>query len=143
MVAQNIDIDAVRQQFPILSQAVNGKPLVYFDNAATTQKPRRVLDSLLHYYEGYNANIHRGIHTLAEKATGAFEETRSAFRRFLNASGNEEIIFTYGTTDGINLVAQTFGRKFIGPGDEIIISAMEHHSNIVPWQILCQANGCT
>ncbi len=142
MVAQNIDINAVRQQFPILDQDVNGKPLVYFDNAATTQKPRRVLDSLLQYYEGYNANIHRGIHTLAEKATGAFEETRTAFRHFLNASSNEEIIFTYGTTDGINLVAQTFGRKFIGPGDEIIISTMEHHSNIVPWQILCQANGC-
>lgn len=142
MGVQNIDIKTVRQQFPILNQDVNGKPLVYFDNAATTQKPRQVLDSLLQYYEGYNANIHRGIHTLAERATSAFEETRSAFRRFLNASGNEEIIFTYGTTDGINLIAQTFGRKFIGPGDEIIISEMEHHSNIVPWQILCQANGC-
>lgn len=142
MAVQNIDINAVRQQFPILDQDVHGKPLVYLDNAATTQKPMLVLDSLLQYYEGYNANIHRGIHTLAEKATGAFEETRSAFRRFLNASGNEEIIFTYGTTDGINLVAQTFGRKFIGPGDEIIISTMEHHSNIVPWQMLCQANGC-
>ena len=142
MAVQNIDIKAVRQQFPILNQDVHGKPLVYLDNAATTQKPLLVLDSLLQYYESYNANIHRGIHTLAEKATSAFEETRAAFRRFLNASGNEEIIFTYGTTDGINLVAQTFGRKFIGPGDEIIISTMEHHSNIVPWQILCQANGC-
>ncbi|GAA4442944.1 cysteine desulfurase [Ravibacter arvi] len=142
MTTQKLDIDAVRQQFPILHQQVNGKPLVYFDNAATTQKPKEVIDALSQYYTGYNANIHRGIHTLAEKATSAFEATRSAFRTFLNAAGTEEIILTYGTTDGINLVAQTFGRSFIGKGDEILISTMEHHSNIVPWQMLCEVNGC-
>lgn len=143
MGVQNIiNTDAVRRQFPILNQSVNSKPLVYFDNAATTQKPKEVIDALSGYYEGYNANIHRGIHTLAEKATAAFEETRSAFRAFLNASSNEEIIFTYGTTDSINLVAQTFGRKYLKVGDEILISTMEHHSNIVPWQILCESNGC-
>jgi cysteine desulfurase/selenocysteine lyase len=142
MGVQKIDIDAVRRLFPIVNQSVNGTPLVYFDNAATTQKPQTVLDALSNYYEGYNANIHRGIHTLAEKATAAFEETRTAFRSFLNAASREEIIFTYGTTDGINLVAQTYGRAFLQAGDEILISTMEHHSNIVPWQMLCESNGC-
>ncbi|MGR3809440.1 SufS family cysteine desulfurase [Jiulongibacter sp. NS-SX5] len=137
-----LNIDKIRADFPILHQEINGKPLVYFDNAATTQKPKAVIDALSGYYEGYNANIHRGIHHLAEKATSAFEETRKSIQRFLNAPSHEEIIFTYGTTDGINLVANTYGRSFLQEDDEIIISTMEHHSNIVPWQMLCQEKGC-
>ncbi|GAB3906008.1 cysteine desulfurase [Larkinella knui] len=137
-----LDIEAIRRDFPILDQVVNGRQLVYFDNAATTQKPLPVLNALTRYYEGYNANIHRGIHTLAEKATSAFEASRRAIQQFLNAAHVEEIIFTYGTTDGINLVAQTYGRRFLKEGDEIIISTMEHHSNIVPWQMLCEEKGC-
>ncbi|MFC5412651.1 SufS family cysteine desulfurase [Larkinella bovis] len=137
-----LDIEAIRRDFPILDQVVNGRQLVYFDNAATTQKPLPVLNALARYYEGYNANIHRGIHTLAEKATSAFEASRRAIQQFLNAAQVEEIIFTYGTTDGINLVAQTYGRRFLKEGDEIIITTMEHHSNIVPWQMVCEENGC-
>lgn len=137
-----LDIQKIRADFPILDQKINGKDLVYFDNAATTQKPLQVLDALANYYGKYNANIHRGIHHLAEKATAAFEESRKAIQKFLNAKYTEEIIFTYGTTDGINLVAQTYGRAFLKEGDEIIISTMEHHSNIVPWQMLCEQNGC-
>lgn len=137
-----IDIQRVRQDFPILDQLVNGKPLVYFDNAATNQKPIPVLNALAHYYEHDNANIHRGIHTLAERATSDFEASRQKIREFLNAQHVEEIIFTYGTTDGINLVAQSYGRKFLKEGDEILISTLEHHSNIVPWQMLCEEKGC-
>ena len=137
-----LDINKIRQDFPILDEKVNGRDLVYFDNAATTQKPFVVLEALANYYGHYNANIHRGIHFLAEKATSAFEDSRSAIQKFLNAAHKEEIIFTYGTTDGINLVAQTYGRKFLKEGDEIIISTLEHHSNIVPWQMLCEENGC-
>lgn len=137
-----LNIEAIRRDFPILDQVVNGRQLVYFDNAATTQKPLPVLNALARYYEGYNANIHRGIHTLAEKATSAFEASRRAIQQFLNAAYLEEIIFTYGTTDGINLVAQTYGRRFLKEGDEIIITTMEHHSNIVPWQMLCEEKGC-
>lgn len=137
-----LDIQRIRNDFPILDQQINGKPLVYFDNAATTQKPKQVIEALSGYYEGYNANIHRGIHHLAEKATAAFEDSRKAIKSFLNASSDEEIIFTYGTTDGINLVAQTYGRAFLKEGDEIIITTMEHHSNIVPWQMLCEEKGC-
>ena len=136
-----LDIRKIRAEVPILHQQVNRKPLVYFDNAATTQKPLRVIEALTDYYSGYNANIHRGIHTLAEKATSAFEESRRAVKEFMNAPEAEEIIFTYGTTDGINLIASTFGRANIGEGDEIIISSMEHHSNIVPWQMLCEETG--
>lgn len=143
MGVSNLDIKTIRGQFPVLDQKINGKPLVYFDNAATTQKPKQVINALIDYYQGYNANIHRGIHTLAERATSAFEETRAAIARFINAPSSDEVIFTYGTTDSINLVAQTFGRSSIGKGDEIIISTMEHHSNIVPWQMLCETNGCT
>ncbi len=138
-----LDIAQIRADFPVLNQLVNGRPLVYLDNAATTHKPKPVLDALMRYYEHDNANIHRGIHTLAERATTAFEATRHAVRQFLNAGEVEEIIFTYGTTDGINLVAQTYGRTFLGKGDEILISTMEHHSNIVPWQMLCEERGCT
>ena len=136
-----IDTQKIRADFPVLDQTINGKQLVYFDNAATTQKPRAVIDALVHYYQTDNANIHRGIHTLAERATRDFEATREAVRAFLGAASTEEIIFTSGTTQGINLVASTFGRKFIGEGDEIIISGLEHHSNIVPWQMLCEEKG--
>ncbi|MEM9673868.1 MAG: cysteine desulfurase [Bacteroidota bacterium] len=139
--ATQFDIDQIRQDFPILHQEVNGRPLIYLDNAATTQKPQSVIDALTHYYEKDNANIHRGIHTLAERATAAFEETRQAIHRFINSNEPEEIVFTKGTTDGINLVASTFGRMNVQEGDEIIISAMEHHSNIVPWQMLCEEKG--
>ncbi|WP_288882335.1 cysteine desulfurase [Pedobacter panaciterrae] len=131
----------LRQQFPILNRMVKGKPLVYFDNAATSQKPQVVIDALTHYYTHYNANIHRGIHTLAEEATMAYEATRRTAQEFIGAVSEEEIIFTRGTTEGINLVAYTWGRQNIGTGDEIIISGMEHHSNIVPWQILCEEKG--
>ncbi len=137
-----LDIQQIRNDFPILDQQVNGRPLVYFDNAATNQKPRPVINALTRYYEGYNANIHRGIHHLAEQATAAFEASRRAVQEFLNAKHWQEIIFTYGTTDGINLVAQSYGRRFLKEGDEIIISTMEHHSNIVPWQMLCEERGC-
>jgi cysteine desulfurase/selenocysteine lyase len=141
-MSHNLHIASIRNDFPILNEVVNGKQLVYFDNAATTQKPRLVLDALAGYYEHYNANIHRGIHHLAEKATSAFEQSRKRLQAFLNAEYSEEIIFTYGTTDGINLVASSYGRKFLKEGDEVIISTMEHHSNIVPWQMLCEEKGC-
>jgi len=132
-----LDVQKIREQFPVLYQQVHGKNLIYFDNAATTQKPKRVIDSLVAYYEGYNANIHRGIHTLAEKATKAFEETRLAAQLFIHARHPEEVIFTTGVTGSINLVASSYGRTFLKAGDEVIISGMEHHSNIVPWQMIC------
>ena len=135
---QSLEIAKIREQFPVLHQNVNGKPLAYFDNAATSQKPTRVIDALSDYYSSYNANIHRGIHTLAEKATKAYEQTRFTVQRFIGAAEVEEIIFTKGTSEGINLVAATYGRKFINKGDEIIISGLEHHSNIVPWQLLAE-----
>lgn len=134
-------IEDIRKQFPVLHQEVNGHPLIYFDNAATTQKPISVIETLDSYYREINANIHRGIHTLAEKATTAFEATRKVAQAFLNAGEAEEIIFTKGTTEGINLVASTYGRANVKAGDEIIISTMEHHSNIVPWQMLCEEKG--
>ncbi len=131
------DVLKIRESFPILSRELNNKALVYLDNAATSQKPKVVIDALVDYYSNYNANIHRGIHTLAEEATAAYELTRVTVKNFINASFPEEIIFTRGATEGINLVAYTYGRQNINAGDEIIISGMEHHSNIVPWQILC------
>src|SRR5580693_782143 len=137
-ILKTLDITAIRQEFPILNREVKGRPLIYLDNAATTQKPQQVIDSIIHYYTNYNANIHRGIHTLAEEATADFEKTRDVVKTFIGAGSREEIIFTKGTTEGINLVAYTWGRKNIKAGDEIIISTMEHHSNIVPWQILCE-----
>ncbi len=137
-IQTGIDVVAIRKQFPILDREVKGKPLVYLDNAATSQKPQVVIDALLEYYTRYNANIHRGIHTLAEEATAAFEATRDRVKEFIGASSREEIIFTRGTTEGINLVAYTWGRQHIKEGDELIISGMEHHSNIVPWQVLCE-----
>ncbi|MBT1699875.1 cysteine desulfurase [Fulvivirgaceae bacterium PWU4] len=133
-----LNVEKLRAEFPVLHQQVNGRDLVYFDNAATNQKPKRVIDALVGYYTGYNANIHRGIHTLAEKATKAFEETRHTAKVFINAPSAEEIIFTRGVTESINLVAATYGRAFVKEGDEIIISNLEHHSNIVPWQLVCE-----
>ncbi len=140
-VLAHLDVEKIRKQFPVLHQEVNGKPLIYFDNAATSQKPKVVIDALSNYYERINSNIHRGIHTLAERATSAFEDTRKKVSEFLNANEVAEIIFTKGTTESINLVASSFGRKFIEEGDEILISHMEHHSNIVPWQMLCEEKG--
>ena len=138
IIKPSSDINVIRKSFPILNREVKNQLLVYLDNAATSQKPQVVIDALNYYYSNYNANIHRGIHTLAEEATAAYEATRSTVKDFINASSSEEIIFTRGTTEGINLVAYTWGRKNIHEGDEIIISTMEHHSNIVPWQILCE-----
>lgn len=140
-MTDTVDIAALRQQFPILHQRVNGQPLVYFDNAATTQKPQSVIDCITDYYKLYNANIHRGAHYLANISTEKFEGARDQIRRFIGASLKEEIVFTSGTTDAINLVAQTWGRKNVSPGDEIIVSTMEHHSNIVPWQMLAEEKG--
>ncbi len=131
------DVAAIRKEFPVLERKVKGKNLVYFDNAATAQKPQVVIDALVNYYQQFNANIHRGIHSLAEEATAAFEASRDTVKEFINAKYREEIIFTRGVTEGINLVASTWGRQNIKEGDEIIISGMEHHSNIVPWQMLC------
>jgi cysteine desulfurase/selenocysteine lyase len=139
--AIELDLEKIRKQFPVLHQQVNGKPLVYLDNAATNQKPKRVIDALTRYYEHDNSNIHRGIHTLAERATKAYEETRHAMQRFINAKHVEEIIFTRGVTESINLVSSSYGRAFVKAGDEIIISGMEHHSNIVPWQLICEEKG--
>jgi cysteine desulfurase/selenocysteine lyase len=137
----SIQVNAIRSLFPILHQEVNGHPLIYFDNAATTQKPVAVLDAIKQYYEKDNSNIHRGAHTLADRATRQYEETRESVRTLLNARETAEIIFTRGTTESINLVAKTFGPKFIQKGDEILISTLEHHSNIVPWQMLCEQTG--
>ncbi len=135
------DVEEIRRQFPILQQHVNGHPFVYFDNAATTQKPVSVIESIKKYYSNDNSNIHRGIHSLAERATVAFEETRVAVQNFINAPEKEEVIFTKGTSEGINLVASTLGRKILKAGDEVLISGMEHHSNIVPWQLICEEKG--
>ncbi|HTY11580.1 MAG TPA: cysteine desulfurase [Bacteroidota bacterium] len=137
----SFDVARVREDFPILAQKVHGKPLVYLDNAATSQKPQVVVDALTKYYASQNANIHRGVHALSELATYEYEKARGKVKLFLNASDSREIIFVRGTTEGINLVAQSYGRKFIKAGDEIIVSAMEHHSNIVPWQLLCEQTG--
>ena len=133
-----LDPTTIRADFPILRQRINGRPLVYLDNAATTQKPQSVIDRLVQYYVEENANVHRGVHTLSERATEAYERARETVRRFLNAAASQEIVFVRGTTEGINLVSQTYGRANVGRGDEIVISTMEHHSNIVPWQILCE-----
>lgn len=137
----SIQVNSIRSLFPILHQEVNGNPLIYLDNAATTQKPKAVLDTLTHYYEKDNSNIHRGAHTLADRATRQFEETRESVKAFIGARESAEIIFTRGTTESINLVAKTFGAKYFQKGDEILISTLEHHSNIVPWQMLCEHTG--
>jgi len=136
-----IDVERVRADFPILQQKIHGHPLVYLDNAATSQKPRAVIDAITHYYEGTNSNVHRGVHFLSENATEEYEAARLTVQEFLNAAHSREIVFVRGTTEGINLVAQTFGRAQVQAGDEVLITAMEHHSNIVPWQILCDEKG--
>lgn len=133
----------VRKDFPVLAQQVNGHDLVWFDNGATTQKPRQVIEAIADYYTHYNSNIHRGAHTLAARATDAYEGAREKVRRFINAASTEEIVFVRGTTEGINLVAQTFGRKYVGYGDEVIVSTLDHHANIVPWQQICKERGAT
>ena len=138
-----LNVDAIRNDFPILKREVNGKPLVYFDNGATSQKPQIVIDVISHYYEYENSNIHRGIHTLSQEATNAYEVAREKLRSFINAKHSHEIIFTKGTTDSINLLASSFGKKHLKKGDEIIISTMEHHSNIVPWQMICEEKEAT
>jgi cysteine desulfurase/selenocysteine lyase len=137
----SFDIIHIRHDFPILDLLVHGKPLIYFDNAATTQKPRQVIDRLVSYYKKENCNIHRSVHYLSNQATAAFEEARKTVQQFINAKHSHEIIFTKGATESINLVAQTFGRKYIHAGDEILISQMEHHSNLVPWQMLAEERG--
>lgn len=137
------DVARIRADFPILHQEVRGRPLVYLDSAATTQKPQAVIDALVRYYTHDNANVHRGVHALSERATQAYEGARERVRRFINARDTKEIIFVRGCTEAINLVAQTFGRSNVGPGDEVLITAMEHHSDIVPWQMLCQQVGAT
>ncbi|HEY3125239.1 MAG TPA: aminotransferase class V-fold PLP-dependent enzyme, partial [Thermoanaerobaculia bacterium] len=135
------DVLKVRGDFPILSRRVYGKPLVYFDNAATTQKPRAVMDAVRALYEKSYANIHRGVHSLSVESSEAYEKAREKMRDFLHAGDTREIVFVRGTTEGINLVAQTYGRANVRAGDEVLISALEHHSNIVPWQILCEEKG--
>ena len=139
----SIDVEKIRKEFPILSKMINGKPLVYLDNAATTQKPRAVIDAVRRYYEEDNANIHRGVHRLSVQATDAYENARRIVQRLISADRPEEIIFVRGATEAINLVAHSFGRSNVGAGDEIVISLMEHHSNIVPWQLLCEQTGAT
>jgi len=138
---KDFDVRKVRADFPILAQKINGKPLVYLDNAATSQKPQPVIDAIVRYYSSENANIHRGVHALSERATESYEQARKIVRRFINSADPREIIFVRGATEGINLVAQTWGRASIRRGDDIVVSAMEHHSNIVPWQILCEQQG--
>ena len=141
MIRDIFDAAKVRKNFPALNQKIYGKPLVYLDNAATTQKPKAVIDSLEQYYSSENANIHRGIYYLSQQATNAYEGVRARVRQFLNARSSDEIIFVRGATEGINLVAQSYGRTYVKKGDEIVVSVMEHHSNIVPWQMLCDEAG--
>lgn len=138
-----LDIEALRSEFPILGQKVNGKPLVYLDSAATTQKPLAVLETERRYYAELNSNIHRGVHALSQKATDAYESVRGVVKDFIHAKDTKEIIFVRGTTEGINLVAQTFGRSKVGAGDEILVSGLEHHSNLVPWQMLAESQGAS
>lgn len=141
--ADTISPERIKRDFPVLSQKVNGHDLVWLDNGATTQKPNSVIDKVSNYYRNCNSNIHRGAHTLAARATDAYEEAREKVRRFINASSSEEIIFVRGTTEGINLVAQSYGRQYLTPGDEVIVSELDHHANIVPWQRVCQERGAT
>ncbi|NVJ00663.1 cysteine desulfurase [Myxococcus sp. AM009] len=135
------DVKKVREDFPILHQEVRGRPLVYLDSAATAQKPQAVIDALVRFYQHDNANVHRGVHVLSERATEAYEGARETVRRFINARDAKEVVFVRGTTEAINLVAQTYGRKHIGAGDEVLITQMEHHANIVPWRMLCEQTG--
>ena len=142
-VSWKLDVEKIRADFPILREKIYGKPLVYLDSAATTQKPQVVIDSINHYYTSDNSNIHRGVYLLSQRATDGYERARVKVQRFINAAESREIIFVRSATEAINLVAQTYGREHVQAGDEVIVSAMEHHSNIVPWQILCQEKGAT
>ena len=142
-IAAGFDVESIREDFPVLKQTIHGKPLVYLDNAATAQKPYAVIEAIRKFHEVDCANIHRGVHELSQRSTAAYEATRAKMKRFLNARSKSELIFVRGTTEGINLVASSWGHKNVREGDEIIISAMEHHSNIVPWQMLCEATGAT
>jgi cysteine desulfurase/selenocysteine lyase len=137
------DVEALRRDFPILQQQINGKPLTYLDNAASSQHPRQVIDAISRYYEHDHANVHRGVHTLSQRATDAYEGARDVVRQFIHAKQSQEIIFVRGTTEAINLVAQSFVRPKAGPGDEILISGLEHHANIVPWQLVCEQTGAS
>ena len=138
-----LNSEQIKRDFPVLHQKVNGHDLVWLDNGATTQKPNQVIDKISEYYRTYNSNIHRGAHTLAARATDAYEEAREKVQRFINAASSEEIIFVRGTTEGINLVAQTYGRQYLTPGDDVIVSELDHHANIVPWQRICQERGAS
>ena len=138
-----LDVARVRGDFPILASQVNGRPLVYLDNAATSQKPLAVLHAMTRFYTGDNANIHRGVHQLSERATDAYEAARQRMQRFLGAESPDEIVFVRGTTDGVNLVAQAFARPRLTPGDEVLVTAMEHHSNFVPWQLVAEQTGAS
>lgn len=142
-MSARLNTEEIRKDFPLLGRYVNDKKLVYFDNAATTQKPRQVLEALDKYYREYNSNVHRGVHRLSQEATDAFEAARANIAGFINARHSHEIILTRGTTEGINLVANCFGRALLNPGNSVVISAMEHHSNIVPWQMICEERGAT
>jgi len=137
------DVEHFRKDFPILNREVYGKPLVYFDNGATTQKPTCVLDTISRFYNSINSNIHRGVHKLSDESTQEYEKAREVVRSFINARKTSEVIFTSGTTASVNLVAFSFGEVFVHAGDEVIVSEMEHHSNIVPWQLLCERKGAT
>lgn len=141
--AEAFDVAAVRRDFPVLGRTVHGRPLSYLDNAASSQRPRAVIDAISSYYENSHANVHRGVHTLSQEATDLFEGAREKVRRFINARSTKEVVFVRGTTEAINLVAQSYGRPRFGPGDEILVSWLEHHANIVPWQMLCEQTGAT
>lgn len=143
LIGDDLDIVAIRNEFPLLQARVYGKQVVYLDNAATTQKPEQVIKAMDDYYREYNSNVHRGVHYLSQKATDAYEVVRKKIQLYINAKHEHEVIFTRGTTDGINLVAYSFGKKFVRQGDSVMISAMEHHSNIVPWQLMCEERGAT
>ncbi|HXX47074.1 MAG TPA: aminotransferase class V-fold PLP-dependent enzyme, partial [Myxococcota bacterium] len=143
MTPPRLDAEAIAREFPILSRRIHGKPLVYLDSAASSQKPAAVIDAVSHYYRTSHANVHRGVHTLAEEATAAYEAARESVRGFLGAESAREIVFVRGTTEGINLVAQAWARPRLRPGDEVLITELEHHANIVPWQMVRDATGCT
>ena len=141
--SDSFDVEAIRRDFPILDQRINGKPLVYLDNAASSQRPRQVIEAISHYYEHDHANVHRGVHALSQRATDAYEGARDVIRGFINARDTKEIVFVRGTTEAVNLVAQSFVRPRVKAGDEILISGLEHHANIVPWQMVCEQTGAS
>ena len=141
LATPSLDIAKIRADFPLLNREMNGKPIVFLDSAASSQKPQQVVEAMDYYYEQQHANVHRGVYQLSQEATDAFERARELVQAFINAASEKEIIFTRGTTEGINLVASSFGRQFLSSGDEVIVSYLEHHSNIVPWQMICEQKG--